>query len=53
MDRIEKDPEIKADEKIQTQLEMIEKFDYFAGEIVELIAIGLLIDTARYELDMK
>jgi hypothetical protein len=42
MDRIEKDPEIKADEKIQTQLEMVGKFDYFAGEIVELIAIGLL-----------
>jgi ABC-type transport system substrate-binding protein len=42
MDRIEKDPEIKADEKIQTQLEMVEKFDYFAGEIAELIAIGFL-----------
>ena len=42
MDRIEEDPEIKADEKIQTQLEMVEKFDYFAGEIAELIAIGLL-----------
>jgi hypothetical protein len=53
MDRIEKDPEIKADEKIQTQLEMVEKFDYFAGEIAELIAIGLLIDTVRYEINLK
>jgi hypothetical protein len=53
MDRIEKDSEIKADEKIQTQLEMVEKFDYFAGEIAELIAIGLLIDTIRYEIKLK
>jgi hypothetical protein len=53
MDRIEKDSEIKADEKIQTQLEMVEKFDYFAGEIAELIAIGLLIDTVRYEIKLK
>jgi len=52
MDRIKKDPEIKADKKIQTQLEMIEKLDYFAGEIAELIAIGLLIDTVRYEIKL-
>ena len=42
MNRIEKDPEIKANEEIQTQLEMVEKFKYFAGEIVEFVAIELL-----------
>lgn len=42
MDRIEKDPEIKADEKIQTQIKEVEKFEDFAEKIVELVVIELL-----------
>jgi hypothetical protein len=42
MDRIEKDPEIKADEEIQTQIKEVEKFEHIAKEIVKFVVIEFL-----------
>jgi hypothetical protein len=42
MDSIEKDPEIKADEEIQTQIKEVEKFEHIAKEIVKFVVIEFL-----------